>query len=298
MNYLLPQEVTKLMVNEAITGLAAVPSLWVQLAGLDWPESAQQSLRYITSSGGTMPQQTLGMLRQKLPNTSIYLMYGLTEAFRSTYLPPEELDSRPTSMGKAIPHARLAVLRPDGTPCGPNEPGELVHSGPLVAKGYWNNPEKTARHFRPLPGPSPDEPETPAVWSGDTVNRDEDGYFYFIGREDDMIKTSGYRVSPTDIEEVILETGLAIETAVFGVPHPVLGQAIVAVAVASGKHPDSIRQACNKVLPVFMVPAHIEIRSEIPKTPHGKLDRKYLSQTMQNLFPGNRESSNEITRHP
>jgi acyl-coenzyme A synthetase/AMP-(fatty) acid ligase len=177
-----------------------------------------------------------------------------------------------------------------------------------VAKGYWNNPEKTARHFRPLPGPSPDgNTTTLAVWSGDTVSRDEDGYFYFIGREDDMIKTSGYRVSPTDIEEVIHETGLVNDVVVFGVPHPVLGQAIVAVVQDSGHHAqtsaetglvETLRQACNTLLPAFMVPAHIEIRPEIPKTPHGKLDRKHLSQTMQNLFSGNRVSSNEMASHP
>jgi acyl-CoA synthetase (AMP-forming)/AMP-acid ligase II len=288
MNYLLPQDVTKIVAKEAITGLAAVPSLWAQLASLEWPESAQQSLRYITSSGGTMPQPVLAALQQKLPRTDIFLMYGLTEAFRSTYLPPKELTQRPTSIGKAIPNATLSVVRPDGSPCDPGEPGELVHSGPLVAKGYWNNPQKTAKRFRPLPGSSSDveEPDV-AVWSGDSVTMDEDGYLYFIGREDDMIKTSGYRVSPTEIEDVIHETGLASEVVAFGVPHPTRGQAIVAVVKPDVDTPtltENLLRECKKTLPLFMIPMHIDVRPEIPKTPHGKFDRKRLAEELQGLF--------------
>jgi acyl-CoA ligase (AMP-forming) (exosortase A-associated) len=296
MNYLLPQEVTKLVAKEAITGLAAVPSLWAQLASLEWPESAQQSLRYITSSGGTMPQPVLAALQQKLPRTDIFLMYGLTEAFRSTYLPPKELTQRPTSIGKAIPNATLSVVKPDGSLCRPGEPGELVHSGPLVAKGYWNNPEKTAKHFRPLPGGSPNvnEPNT-AVWSGDTVTMDEDGYLYFIGREDDMIKTSGYRVSPTEVEEVIYETGLVSEVAAFGAPHPLLGQAIVVVVTPAGDTTnlaEKLLSECKKKLPSFMIPMHIDVMHEIPKNLHGKFDRKNLAKTAQGLF------TNETNKKP
>lgn len=288
MNYLLPMEVIKIVSQEAITGLAAVPSLWTQLSALDWPESARESLRYITSSGGTMPQPVLKQLQVKFPETEIYLMYGLTEAFRSTYLPPEELNRRPTSIGKAIPNAYLSVVKPDGSPCAPGEPGELVHHGPLVAKGYWNNPEKTARHFRPLPG-SPEDTDSPeiAAWSGDTVTMDEDGFLYFIGRDDDMIKTSGYRVSPTEIEDMIHDTGLVHEVVVFGVPHPVLGQAIVAVVSVDPSHPDPVDKLlrqCNMALPRYMVPAHIDVVPEIPRTPHGKLDRKRLAEEAQTLF--------------
>jgi len=288
MNYLLPQEVPQLVTRESITGLAAVPSLWAQLVNLEWPESAQHSLRYITSSGGTMPQPVLAALQQTLPQTNIFLMYGLTEAFRSTYLPPEELTRRPTSIGKAIPNARLAVVRPDGSTCRPNEAGELVHSGPLVAKGYWNNPEKTAKHFKPLPGGSSHINDSDiAVWSGDTVTMDEDGYLYFIGRKDDMIKTSGYRVSPTEVEEVIHETGLASEVAAFGVPHPTLGQAIVVVVTTAVEAPnlaEKLLQACKNTLPSFMIPKHIELRHDIPKTPHGKVDRSRLARESQGLF--------------
>ena len=158
-------------------------------------------------------------------------MYGLTEAFRSTYLPPEEVDRRPDSIGKAIPNAEILVLREDGTPCAPDEPGELVHRGALVGMGYWNDPEKTAERYKPLPGRDPGLvlPEI-AVFSGDTVRMDAEGFLYFIGRRDEMIKTSGYRVSPTEIEEMLYGAQDVGECAAFGVPHPVLGQAIVVVA--------------------------------------------------------------------
>ena len=147
MNYLFPRDVIRMLEKEKITGLAAVPPLWVQLAQLDWPAGIDDHLRYITNSGGAMPTATLAALRARAPKTKLYLMYGLTEAFRSTYLPPEEIDRRPESMGKAIPNAEIMVVREDGTPCAPGEPGELVHRGIHVALGYWNDPEKTAVRF-------------------------------------------------------------------------------------------------------------------------------------------------------
>jgi len=287
MNYLLPQEVTNQIAKDKITGLAAVPPLWTQLAMLDWPVEAQTTLRYITNSGGAMPMHVLDILKEKLPSTNIFLMYGLTEAFRSTYLPPEELQKRPNSIGKAIPYAEIAVVKPDGTHCAPGETGELVHLGPLVASGYWNNPEKTAKRFKPLPGAEVNGQPVPAVWSGDLVNMDQEGYLTFVGREDDMIKTSGYRVSPTEIEETLYDSGLVRETAVFGVPHPTLGQAIVAIVVASKKDADlqgQLLRHCKQNMPLFMVPQSIEFREEIPKTNHGKLDRSQLSREAQGMF--------------
>jgi acyl-CoA synthetase (AMP-forming)/AMP-acid ligase II len=152
MNYLLPRDVIRAVERERITGLAAVPPLWVQLAQLDWPATVTDHLRYITNSGGHMPKPTLDGLRARLPKTRPFLMYGLTEAFRSTYLPPEEVDRRPDSMGRAIPNAEILVVREDGTPCAPGEPGELVHRGIHVALGYWNDVEKTAERYKPAPG--------------------------------------------------------------------------------------------------------------------------------------------------
>src|SRR5690348_15179358 len=249
MDYLLPRDVITQVAKEGITGLAGVPPLWGQLADLEWPEEARRTLRYITNSGGAMPQATLRKLRASLPRTRPFLMYGLTEAFRSTYLPPEELDRRPDSMGKAIPNAEILVVRPDGTPCEANEPGELVHRGSLVALGYWNDPVKTAERYKPVPGQDPALVLTElAVWSGDTERLDEEGFLYFIGARDEMIKTSDYRVSPTEIEEVVLATGLVGEVVALGVPHKTLGQAIVILATArAGTATDSaaLLEACR-----------------------------------------------------
>lgn len=237
MNYLFPRDVIRTVEKYRITGLAAVPPLWVQLAQLEWPDGVNGHLRYITNSGGAMPTATLAALRAKLPKMKPYLMYGLTEAFRSTYLPPDEVERRPESMGKAIPNAEIMVVREDGTPCAPGEPGELVHRGVHVALGYWNDPEKTAERYKPAPGQLAGLPITElAVWSGDTVKMDDEGFLYFVGRRDEMIKTSGYRVSPTEVEEVVYATGLVAEAAAIGVSHPVLGQAVVLVVYAGDSH--------------------------------------------------------------
>jgi acyl-CoA ligase (AMP-forming) (exosortase A-associated) len=288
LNYLMPRDVLDALARERVTGLTAVPPLWIQLSQLQWPESIASDLRYIANTGGRMPRETLARLRARLPDTKPYLMYGLTEAFRSTYLPPAEVDRRPDSIGKAIPNAEILVLRPDGTACACDEPGELVHRGALVSMGYWNDREKTAERFKPLPmnvaGREPGMvlPEI-AVFSGDTVRMDAEGFIYFIGRTDEMIKTSGYRVSPTEIEEVVYSTGLVGEAAAFGVAHAVLGQAIVVIATppANGGALDgaALTAQCRARLPAYMVPAHVEVREgPLPRNPNGKIDRKLLAQ--------------------
>jgi len=290
-NYLLPRDVINALVRERVTGLTAVPPLYIQLSLLEWPATITEHLRYFANTGGRMPLETLQKLRAMLPKTKPYLMYGLTEAFRSTYLPPEEVDRRPDSIGKAIPNAEILVLRADGTPCGPNEPGELVHRGALVGMGYWNDPEKTAERYKPLPGREAGLvlPEI-AVFSGDTVRMDEEGFLYFVGRRDEMIKTSGYRVSPTEIEEVLYGTQLVGEVAVFGVPHPVLGQAIVVVVTprdGATLAEDQLAAACRDQLPIYMVPAKVEIRpGPLPRNPNGKIDRKLLAGEFQGMFEG------------
>jgi acyl-CoA ligase (AMP-forming) (exosortase A-associated) len=288
MDYLLPRDVIAQGARERITGLAGVPPLWSKLADLDWPQELRDSLRYITNSGGAMPLATLRKLRAALPNTQPFLMYGLTEAFRSTYLPPAEVDRRPESMGKAIPNAEILVVRPDGTPCGPNEPGELVHRGALVSLGYWNDPAKTAERFKPAPGQDPALVLTElAVWSGDTVRRDEDGFLYFVGRRDEMIKTSGYRVSPTEIEEIVFASGLVADAVAVGVPHPTLGQAIVVAASSaqpSERQTDQLLKYCREQLPTFMVPTHIEWLEALPRNANGKYDRPKLAADLAGLF--------------
>jgi acyl-CoA ligase (AMP-forming) (exosortase A-associated) len=279
-NHLLPRDVLTAVIAERITGLAGVPPLWIQLAALDWPTVC--TLRYLTNSGGAMPRATLDQLRAKLPAAKPYLMYGLTEAFRSTFLPPSELDRRPDSMGKAIPNAEVLVLRPDGSECAPGEPGELVHRGPLVSLGYWNDAARTAERFKPYRSPLTGLmlPEM-AVWSGDTVRRDEDGFLYFISRSDEMIKTSGYRVSPGEVEAVLYAQGEVAEAAALGVPHPVLGQAIVVVvAVRDGRVLDEARllAALKPHLPNYMLPHKIILAdASLPRNANGKIDRKLLS---------------------
>jgi acyl-CoA ligase (AMP-forming) (exosortase A-associated) len=290
MDYLLPRDVIAQAARAGATALAGVPPLWSQLADLEWPAEARASLRYITNSGGALPPAVLNKLRAALPNTRPFLMYGLTEAFRSTYLPPAELDRRPESMGKAIPNAEILVVRPDGTPCAPNEPGELVHRGALVSLGYWNDPEKTAERFKPLPNQNPALmlPEV-AVWSGDTVKMDTEGFLYFVGRRDEMIKTSGYRVSPTEVEEVVFASGLVADAVAVGVPHPKLGQAIVMVATAApGKpaDPERLLEVCKRELPLFMVPQRVEWRAALPRNPNGKYDRPRLALELKDLFAG------------
>ena len=288
-NYLVPRDIITAVAKERITGLTAVPPLWIQLAQLEWPQAARDTLRYIANTGGRMPKATLDLLRAALPKTLVFLMYGLTESFRSTYLAPSELDRRPDSIGKAIPNAEVLVVREDGTPCKPGEAGELVHRGALVSLGYWNDPEKTAERFKPAPGKPKGlvMPEI-AVWSGDTVRRDEEGFLYFISRRDEMIKTSGYRVSPTEVEEVIYATGLVGEAAALGIPHPVLGQAIVVVATArDGARLDAeqLLARCRQQLPAFMVPVRVTVREgSLPRNPNGKIDRKLMAQEMQALF--------------
>jgi len=290
MDYLFARDVITLAAKDGITGLAGVPPLWIQLAEQTWPAEVRESLRYFTNSGGSMPRATLDRLRAALPNARPFLMYGLTEAFRSTFLPPEEVDRRPDSMGKAIPNAEILVVRPDGSICRPDEPGELVHRGALVALGYWNDPAKTAERFRPAPGQDPGLVLTEiAVWSGDTVRQDAEGFLYFIGRRDEMIKTSGYRVSPTEVEEVLYATGLVRDAVAVGVSHPTLGQAVVVIASPPEGHAadgEALLTQCRQRLPTFMVPLHVEWRASLPRNPNGKFDRPRLADELRQLFGG------------
>jgi acyl-CoA ligase (AMP-forming) (exosortase A-associated) len=284
MNYLLPGDVVRLCEKHVVTGLTCVPPLWIQLAEQTWPAQAAQTLRYFANTGGRMPKATLEKLRGIFPDARPFLMYGLTEAFRSTYLDPAEVDRRPDSIGKAIPNAEILVVRPDGSLCDPGEEGELVHRGALVAMGYWNDPERTAERFRPAPGREPglcmDEI---AVWSGDAVVRDEDGFLYFLGRKDEMIKTSGYRVSPTEIEEVVYDTGLVRDAVALGVDDPLIGQHIVLVvspAAGTGLDAAALLRQLKAVLPLYMVPKEIVVRPEVPRSPNGKFDRALLRREL------------------
>lgn len=270
-------EVVRAIERHRITGLAGVPTLWTLLtrAAPSLHKADLSSLRYLTNSGGAVPQETVERLRKALPHVDIVLMYGLTEAFRSTWLPPSELDARPGSIGRAIPETEIFAVTVDGRVAEPGEPGILHHAGPTVSLGYWNRPQDTARVLVP----DPRDPSRGLVCrSGDSVVGDADGYFRFLGREDAMIKTQGFRVSPTEVEAALMETGAFRQAAVIGLPDTSLGQRVHAVTVAGeGDRPDAqVLASVRGALPPHMVPRAIERVARLPTTPNGKVDYKRL----------------------
>ncbi len=289
MTFTFAREIVKTLERERITGMAGVPTLWSLMAqpSSTLEKSTLPHLRYITNTGGRMPQTVLSALRQALSATRIFLMYGLTEAFRSTYLPPEELDRRPDSMGKAIPNTEILVVNEKGERCAPGEVGELVHRGPTVSMGYWGQPEITAKVLRPHPFNPPELGDSEkACYSGDLVKMDEEGFLYFIGRRDNMIKCSGYRVSPTEVEEVLFQSGKVREVGVIGIPDPVLGQAIKAYVVprdGEAIHSEALQAFCGERMPRYMVPKLVEIMVSLPKTASGKVDYPALRRKDQAL---------------
>lgn len=271
LDYLTARDVVKAVERFAITTLAGVPPLWVQLLEADWPADTAARLRRLTNSGGALTPALVRALRSRFPAAELFAMYGLTEAFRSTYLDPALIDAHPDSIGRAIPFAEILVVDAEGRKA---RQGELVHAGPLVAKGYWQDPERTERRFRPAP-----EHSTyggMAVWSGDTVAEDADGLLRFVGRDDEMIKSSGNRISPTEIEEAVLAGGETQEAVAFGVPDPRLGQAILVVARGDGSTEAALRQRLRRELPSFQQPAHYVWRESLPRNANGKLDRAGL----------------------
>lgn len=273
-------EVVRALHDHAITGLAGVPTLWAILtkAAPTLGRTALPALRYITNSGGSVPTETVSRLRVLLKDTQIFLMYGLTEAFRSTFLPPEEIDRRPGSIGKAIPECEVFAVTADGRRTRPGEPGMLVHRGPTVSLGYWRRPEDTARVLRPNPLRPAGEGGDIVCYSGDLVVEDEDGFFSFVGRQDAMIKSSGYRISPSEVEEAIMSTGAFQQVAVIGLPDPLAGQKVHAVAVARDEFPDlpAVLTSVAGYLPLYMVPRQIEVVAALPTTPNGKVDYRTL----------------------
>ncbi|MCT2558757.1 acyl-CoA ligase (AMP-forming), exosortase A system-associated [Tsuneonella sp. YG55] len=279
LDYLVPRDVVKACARHGVTTLAAVPPLWVQLAEIDWPEDAVASMRRLTNSGGALTEPLVRALRRIFPQARLFPMYGLTEAFRSTYLDPALVDSHPTSMGKAIPFAEILVIADDGTVAGDGVEGELVHAGPLVALGYWQDEARTAERFRPAPEAS--RYGGMAVWSGDRVRRAADGLLYFVGRRDAMIKSAGNRISPQEVEDAAIATGLAAEAVAIGVPDERLGQAVcLAVRPVGAFDEDALRKALAALLPNFMLPRIIRSYAAMPRNPNGKLDRNALAAEM------------------
>ncbi|HYN45423.1 MAG TPA: acyl-CoA ligase (AMP-forming), exosortase A system-associated [Allosphingosinicella sp.] len=276
LDYLAARDVIRAVERHKISTLAGVPPLWVQLVEAGWPAQAALSLRRLTNSGGKLAPSVIRRMRELFPAADIYSMYGLTEAFRSTYLEPALLDDHPDSMGSAIPFAEIMVVDADG-----NETveGELVHAGPLVAKGYWRDPERSAERFRPAPAGSAHGGM--AVWSGDRVRRDSAGLLYFVGREDGMIKTSGNRVSPTEVEEAALASGLVAEAVALGFPDARLGEGIALIVRPDRRgEEEALRAFLKRCLPNFMQPGPIVWRDELPRSPNGKLDRVELKNEL------------------
>ena len=276
LDYLVPRDVVKACARHGVTTLAAVPPLWLQLTESDWPEEATASMRRLTNSGGALTEPLVEALRRTFPQARLFPMYGLTEAFRSTYLDPALVDSHPTSMGKAIPFAEILVIADDGGLAADGVEGELVHCGPLVAQGYWQDAGRTAERFRPAPAAS--AYGGTAVWSGDRVRRAADGLLYFVGRRDAMIKSAGNRISPQEVEDAAVATGLVAEAVAVGVPDPRLGQAVCLAVRPVGEFDEvAVRKALAGSLPNFMQPRAIRPYAEMPRNPNGKLDRNALA---------------------
>src|SRR5271165_3998804 len=268
--FVFAKEIIDALISERVTGLAGVPTVWSLLANGGILKHKFPDLRYITNTGGAMPQAVLKVLREALPATKIFLMYGLTEAFRSTFLPPEELDRRPTSMGKAIPDTEILVLNEKGQRCRPGEVGELVHRGPTVSMGYWGNPDATDRVLKPNPLLPPELGDVEKVcYSGDLVKTDDDGFLYFVGRRDSMIKSSGFRISPTEVEEIVFQSGKVRHAAAIGIPDEMLGQKVKVFVVPRNGQPVSSSELlafCEERMPRHMVPSVVEVLDELPKT--------------------------------
>jgi acyl-CoA ligase (AMP-forming) (exosortase A-associated) len=281
----LPGDLLKGLRRHEITGVTGVPPLWALLlrGAKTIEEEPLTHLRYLANTGGRIPQPNLDELRRLLEptGTKIYLMYGLTEAFRSTYLPPEEIERGSTCIGKAIPDTEILVVNRDGQECAPGEPGELVHRGPTVAMGYWGKEEATHKAYRPNPLAPPELLDVErVVYSGDLVRRDEEGFLYFIGREDAMIKTQGYRLSPEEVEGLLVGSGRVREACAFGVEDLEVGQqvyAVVSLRDGGDASVEEIREYVIKNGPPYMVPKEIFVQDELPKTGSGKIDRKGIS---------------------
>jgi len=279
----LPNDLFALLAKEAITALPVMPVIITKMFDrrlkLATGKHDFSALRYVCSTGGRLSEDMIRDLRTTFPRTKIFSMFGLTEAFRSTFLDPDKLDSHPTSVGKAIPDCQVMILDEKGEECPPNVTGELVHRGATVTKGYWRDPENTAKVFRAHPR----FPGEILVFSGDRAYRDEDGYLYFVARADEMIKTKGFRVSPTEVEAEVVRHPEIVDAVAFAVPNIAVGEDIAcAYTTGSGKPlPEhSLTQYLKAQLPTHMVPSYLMHFDSFPITGNaGKLDRKTIKQT-------------------
>ncbi len=272
-SFAFPVEILRRIEQERVTGLPGVPTVFAQLLATDLAAYDLSSLRYLSNTAAALPPSHIEALRRKFPGTTLYSMYGLTETKRTLYLPPAELERRPGSVGIAIPGTEVWVEGEDGRRLGPNEIGELVVRGRHVMRGYWEAPEATRERFQP--GPIPGES---ICRTGDLFRMDQEGFLYFVGRKDDIIKTRGEKVSPREVENVLHSLPGVVEAAVFGVPDEILGEAVMAVLVADTSRvtKKDVLAHCRAQLEDFMIPKHVEFREELPKTASGKVYKKAL----------------------
>lgn len=270
-----PYKVIDTIIKEKVTGFPLVPTISAIILQMeDIKKKSFDHLRYISNTAAALPVAHIQKLREFFPKTKIYSMYGLTECKRVSYLPPEQLDARPTSVGKGMPNTELYVVDDKGERVGPNVIGELVVRGPSVMRGYWEMPEETAKILRQ--GPNTGEM---VLYTGDLFKVDEDGYIYFIGRKDDIIKSRGEKVSPKEVENILYEIEGVLETAVVGLDDPLLGQAIKAfIVTGNGARltEKDVQRFCSKHLEDFMIPKYVEFRDELPKTTTGKIKKTGL----------------------
>jgi acyl-CoA ligase (AMP-forming) (exosortase A-associated) len=277
--FFMPNSLLGILRDEKITGLPAIPTIWSavfnpQLCKID-SDQKYPDLRYISNTGGKLPVPIVKKIRQQFPAARLYLMYGLTEAFRSTYLDPDEVDRRPGSIGKAIPNVWVEVINKNGKICEAEQIGELIHGGACVTKGYWNNPELTARAFRPNPLlPEKNRFLDRVVYSGDLVKKDREGFLYYVGRKDAMIKKEGYRVSPTEVEELLMGHQDVFEAVAYGIESQTAKNEIGALITAKqGIDIKELTNFCRQNAPEYLVPDRILIMEEFAKTETGKIDR-------------------------
>lgn len=274
-NFAYPHIVLKKIEKEKVTCFPVVPTVLAMLLNMRSIEKYDlNNLRYISNTGAALPVEHIKKFRKMFPDVKVYSMFGLTECKRVAYLPPEEIDNKPSSVGKAMPNCETLIVDDDGNVVPVGEVGELVVRGSNVMQGYWMSPELTSRVYK-----TGDYAADRILHTGDYFKCDSEGYLYWVGRKDDMIKSKGERISPKEVENILCEMNGVAEAAVFGVPHEIFGQAVkavVAIIPGNGIGERDIINYCTKKMENFMVPTYVEIKEELPRTPNGKIDKKIL----------------------
>ena len=271
-----PAQILNLMVEEGVTGFPGVPTIFSILAEFKTLNDYDLSrIRYVTNTAAALPVKHITMLKDIFPTARIYSMYGLTECKRCTYLPPKDIDRKPSSVGIAIPNTEMWIVDEDGNKVGPDVVGQLVIRGATVMKGYWEKPEATAKKLKP--GPLPGEH---VLYTGDYCRMDDEGYLYFVGRMDDIIKSRGEKVAPKEVENTLMNIPGVKEAAVIGVPDDILGQAVKAFIVFENgvtMTEKQLQMECQSRLENFMVPKYFVTVPSLPKTDTGKIKKTGLS---------------------